>query len=357
MSAVSRITLFLLASFLVAFNAGAWDRGDVDRFATLPPGALNPEGIAVEPRSGDVYVTGFNPAGTGQAQIYVFDEDGRFKRTIPVTPANAATPVSSALLGLDFHPTTHRLLVCDIGAGNVLDVNPITGVATVFMPATAGDGLNALTFDHAGNVYVSASFTGRVYRTGPAGGTPIVWAEDAPSPPPPADPVPQTLKPNGFPPFGANGLQFNSDESALFVANTANDTIVRIPNNGGVAGTPAVFTNSINGADGLFVDKHDNVWVCANQSDEIVVVDKTGKAISKLGDFGGIKDGKVVGLLFPASLVRSGDWIYITNLSLDLRPVVGQQSIISQYAAQVKRHTVARIRARVLGFEHGGHDD
>jgi hypothetical protein len=66
MSAISRITLFLLASFLVAFNAGAWDRGKVERFATLPAGALKPEGIAVDPRSGDVYVTGFNPAGTGQ---------------------------------------------------------------------------------------------------------------------------------------------------------------------------------------------------------------------------------------------------------------------------------------------------
>jgi len=345
MYAVSRITLFLLASLLlVAFDAAAWDRGKVERFATLPVGALNPEGIAVEPRSGDVYVTGFNPAGTGPAQIYVFDDDGRFKRTITVSPS------SSALLGLDFHPTTHRLLVIDFGAGNVLDVNPLTGAASVFMPATAGDGLNALTFDHAGNVYVSASFTGRVYRTGPAGGAPIVWAQD---PPPPA---PQTLKPDGFPPFGANGLQFNSNESALFVANTANDTIVRIANNGGVAGTPAVFTNSINGADGLFLDEHDNIWVCANQSDEIVVVDKTGKAISKLGDFDGLKDGKPVGLLFPASLVRAGDWVYITNLSLDLRPITGQQSIVSQYAADVKRHTIARIRARVLGFKHGDDD-
>src|SRR6185369_4143295 len=190
-------------------------------------------------------------------------------------------------------------------------------------------------------------FTGRVYRTGPSGGTPIVWAEDPQLTPP----APQTLKPDGFPPFGANGLQFNSNESALFVANTANDTIVRIANNGGVAGTPAVFTNSINGADGLFLDEHDNIWVCANQSDEIVVVDKTGKVISKLGDFDGLKDGKPVGLLFPASLARHGDWIYITNLSLDLRPpVTPQQAVDSQWAAQVTRQTIARIRARVLGF-------
>ena len=338
MSVVSRITLFLLASFLVAFNAGAWDRGKVERFATLPAGALNPEGIAVDRRTGDVYVTGFNPTGAGAGQIYVFDDDGRFIRTITVTGS------SSALLGLDFHPTTHALLVIDIGAGNLLDVDPRTGVAATIMSAGPGAGLNALTFDKAGNIYVSASFAGTVFRTGPHGGPATVWKSDP------------LLTTTGFPPFGANGLDFDSDESALFVANTGNDTVVRIAKNGDVAGAATVFTNSINGADGLFVDKHDNVWVCANQSDEIVVVDKTGKAISKLGDFDGLKDGKPVGLLFPASLVRHGDWIYITNLSLDLRPVVGQQSIISQYAADVKRHTIARIRANVLGFKHGDDD-
>ena len=348
MSAISRITLFLLASlFLVAFDAAAWDRGKVERFATLPAGALNPEGIAVEPRSGDVYVTGFNPTGAGKGQIYVFDDDGRFKHTITVTGS------SSALLGLDFHPTTHALLVLDIGAGNLLDVDARTGVATTIMSAGPAAGLNALTFDRAGNIYVSASFTGVVFRTGPTGGAAEVWASDPILKPAGAPPVP----PFGFPPFGANGLDFNHDQSALFVANTGNDTIVRIPVlAGGAAGKADTFTNSINGADGLFLDQHDNIWVCANQSDEIVVVDNTGKVISKLGDFDGLKDGKPVGLLFPASLVRHGDWIYITNLSLDLKAVVGQQSIVSQYAADVKRHTIARIRARVLGFKHGDDD-
>ena len=334
--------LVTLASLLAiaSFDAAAWNRGAVQHFATLPANAYNPEGIAVDPFNGDVYATGFNPAGVAGGQIYVFDDTGRFKRKLDVPSS------SSALLGLDFHPDTHALLVIDFGAGNVLDVDPRTGASTVFMAATSGDGLNALTFDHAGNVYVSASFSGRIYRTGPAGGAATVWAEDPPSPSPSGEQVPQTLKPSGYPPFGANGLQFNRDESALFVANTANDTIVRIPNNGGVAGTPAVFTNAINGADGLMIDRDDNIWVCANQSDEIVVVDKTGKAIAKLGDFDGVRNGSPVGFLFPASLVRRGDWIYVTNLSLDLRPIAGQ-SVDSQWAAQVTRHTISRIRARI----------
>jgi sugar lactone lactonase YvrE len=350
MSVVSRITLFLVASFLVAFNAGAWDRGHVDRFATLPAGAPNPEGITVDDRNGDVYVTGFGPtAPTGPGKVFVFDRDGDLLRTLRPTGS------SNALLGLAFHPMTGQLLVIDFGAAKVLAVNPLTGAATVFTTipnvpppnpedVDQGPGPNALAFDKNGNVYVSDSFQGIIWRTGPKGGDPAIWARDA------------LLTTTGFPPFGANGLDFNSNESALFVANTGNDTVVRIAKNGDVAGAVTVFTESINGADGLFVDGHDNVWVCANQSDEIVVVDKTGKAISKLGDFDGIRDGKVVGLLFPASLARHGDWIYITNLALDTTTIGLPQSIVSQYAAQVTRHTIARIRARVLGFKHGDQD-
>lgn len=314
---------------LVPLHAGAWERGHVDRFATLPEGAANPEGITVD-RHGDVYVTAFNPTGAGDAKIYVFDGHGHLKRVLPVTGA------SSALLGIAFHPDTHELLVVDIGQARVHRVNKFSGAASVFAQAPPGSGLNALTFDRAGNVYISDSFGGIIWRTGPAGGAPVAWV--------PANPLLQTT---GFPPFGANGMDFNRDESALFVANTGNDTIVRVPVMAGAAGTPEVFTNSVNGADGLIVDRHDNLWVCANQADEIVVIDPTGRAIAKLGDFEGVRRGSPVGLLFPASLARHGDWIYVTNLSLDLRPITGQQSVDSQWAAEVTRHTVARLRARI----------
>ncbi len=333
MSAISRAALFLVACFaLVPLDAAAWDRGRVERFASLPEGSPNPEGI-----NGDVYVPGFAPtAPSGPGKLFVFDEDGDLLRALNVTGS------SPALLGLAFHPTNRlpngrrQLLVIDFGAGNVLSVDPMTGAATVFA-GIIGGGLNALTFDAKGNVYISDSFRGIVWRTKPAGGDAVAWAKD------------DLLLTTGFPPFGANGLDFNHDESSLFVANTGNDSIVRIPVVKDVAQKAVVFTNSINGADGLFVDQHDNVWVCANQSDEIVMTDKTGKVIAKLGDFDGVRNGSPVGLLFPASLVRHGDWIYITNLSLDLRPIAGQQSVDSQWAAEVKRHTIARIRFRIPG--------
>jgi SMP-30/gluconolaconase/LRE-like protein len=333
MSSVSRAVAGLAACCaLFSLDAAAWERGTVDKFATLPAGYANPEGLTVD-KHGDLYVTTFAVTGTGAGQagqLFVFDASGRLKRQVSVAGS------SSSLLGLGFHPQTNDLLVIDFGNGRVLSVNPNTGASTVFMSVGSGSGLNALNFDSRGNVYVSDSFQGIIWRTGPRGGTPIAWVNDA------------LLRTSGTPPFGANGLQFNSDESALFVANTGDDRIIRIPVTAGAPGTPAVFVNSVNGADGLFLDEADNIWVAANQSDEIVVIDKTGRVIAKLGDFGGLDaSGAPIGLLFPASPARSGDFVYVTNLSLDIRLFGLPQAVDSQWAADVRAHTIARIRALI----------
>jgi len=119
---------------------------------------------------------------------------------------------------------------------------------------------------------------------------------------------------------------------------------VKIPVTAGTPGTPAVLAYSINGADGLIIDASDNIWVAANQSDEIVVLDPTGKVIAKLGDFDGIDhSGAARGLLFPASLVFSGNFVLVTNLALDLGTVFGLPTVDSQWAAQVTRYTVSKI--------------
>ena len=101
--------------------------------------------------------------------------------------------------------------------------------------------------------------------------------------------------------------------------------------------------------------------MAANQADEIVIIDPSGRVIAKLGDFNGLDSkGAPKGLLFPASLVRSGEFIYVTNLALDLRLFGLPQPVDAQWAADVKRHTLARIRARipgVAGLPGGHHDD
>jgi len=310
-------------------SAAAFNRNQAQLFAVLSDGGTLPEGLAVAP-NGDVYVATFD----GSKKIFVFNENGGLLRTLTVNS-------SGFLLGLGFHPHTGAFLVIDFGAGKVLRVDPQTGGASDFitLASPSGSGLNALTFDAPGNVYVSDSFNGAIWKSGPAGalGLTTPWVQHA------------LLRTTGDPPFGANGLAFNKNGRILFVANTGNDTIVQIPVSGNSPGTPAVFVNSINGADGLIIDDRDNIWVAANQSDEIVVVDNTGKVIAKLGDFDGlVDDGTPKGLLFPASPAFSRDkkTLFVTNLALDLRVGTGNPAnvaIDSAWTAQVKHWTVSKI--------------
>ena len=77
----------------------------------------------------------------------------------------------------------------------------------------------------------------------------------------------------------------------------------------------------------------------ANQGDQIVALSETGRVIAKLGEFQGInRDGTPNGLLFPASPVIVGDWMYVTNAAL---PLVGNGA---EWESDVTRWTIARIK-------------
>ena len=338
----------LLGLVMAASPASAWDRSDVDVLTVLPdaqPGQPSSvEGLTVGP-DGNIYVAtfGFNSQGalSGNSVLYVIRPNGTLVRQ--VTIANS----SPHMLGLRFNPLNGFLLVLDFGAGTVLHVNPETGASSVFVPAIQNSGLNALTFDKLGNAYISDSFNGVIWKVGPNGGAPTAWSNS-----------PLLSPGTGLtPPFGANGVEFSNDGKTLFVANTAFHEIIQIPvNANGSAGAASVFITGINAPDGIAIDRDDNMWICANQEDDIVVIDKTGKVIAKLGDFDGFsKDGVARGLLFPASLAFSldGRKLYVSNLTLFLPFAGAMAAVDSAWTLQAKHYTVSVIPAVIPPFHSG----
>jgi len=338
LSLVATLACLCFSIAISSTPAAAWNRGAVQTFAVLPAGVPMVEGLTVGP-DGNVYVATFDPTGAAgpHAQLLVFNPQGHLLNQVTIQGA------SSAMLGVGFVPRTDTLMVIDFGRGTVMKVDPKTGQAVdcVTGPGPSA-GLNAMAFDAAGNIYVSASFQGIIYTNSSSNsicGAATPWFTST-----------ELLGPsNGIPPFGANGLGFNKAGTAMFVANTALDWIVKIEVSGRTPSNAKVFTNSINGADGLILDSNDNLWVAANQADEIVVVDPSGKAIAKLGDFDGVRNGVTNGLLFPASTAfsKDGQWLYVTNLELDLTTIGLPQAVDSQWAAEVQRHSIAKLGARI----------
>ncbi len=366
--------LMLAASiaFLLSLSCGspakAWERGRSETFAILPdlPGKVpvDSEGLTVGP-DGTVYTPsfGFNYQGAVPAppHLFSFRPNGKLLSDVALVNPSATPQPSANLAGLVFQPSSKNLLICDLADGIVWQANPTTGRATVFMDTGLGSssGLNGLTFDHAGNVYVADSLQGVIWKVGPNGGTPQTLVS------------PQLLSPQTvsgavlLPSLGANGVEFNNDLTRMYVTNTAYHSIVVVPmtpNPDGsvtVAGEASILATGLNAPDGLAVDHQGNLWVASNQGDEIDVIDPDAldancqplpTVIAKHGDFDGITRGGVIkGLLFPTSPAFSPDGknLYVSNLLLFQPYISPQAAIDSAWTLQVRHYSITRMRADI----------
>jgi len=341
---MQRTTLVLTAVLLGLITFGRTELGiaasgirigQATPFATLAADVKFPEGIAAD-ADGRIYVSTFNVPSF----IVKLGPGGKeLQRT-----SDLGTP----LLGLAFN--AGNLFAADFGNGRILKIlngnlsntpevyatlpccTIVPGFPFPFQKSTAAP--NALVFDSSGDLLVSDSFQGEIFRI-PAGGCSGGGSGCVTS-------VAKNtqLATTGFPPFGANGLALRG--GALYVANTGNDTVLRLPlGPGGTATTVDIWAESINGADGIVFDASDRLWVCANQGDELVVLEeidtttadglpvKVGRVIFKVGDFEGIVGSpgarQAKGFLFPASPVIVGHKVYVTNLALALTSAVGDE--------------------------------
>ena len=327
-------------------------RDAAERFVALPDGVRFPEGITVNPKTEEIYVATFD-FGPNSNKLLRFKKNGQLvaQRDFGGTP----------LLGIRFNPSDKKIYICNAGAlvGGAskiqriaADFNDTTAIEDVaFIPSVGPppnrsvdnpDGSqdtiifgnnapapNGLVFDKSGNLYFSDSFQGAIFRISNALTcmTPCTAAtvkHDG------------LLATAGFPPFGANGLALNSDETGLFIANTGDDRILRLELK---TGNLSVWAESINGPDGIAFHQG-NLVVAANQGDEVLILNDKGRVIAKLGDFLGIRnDGSPRGLLFPASVAVVDDKIFVTNLALPLTSALGDEP-----EEDVTKYTVSRIK-------------
>ena len=175
---------------LLSSQAWAWGAKNIvvrrhaaETFIVLPDGVRFPEGITANPSNGDLYVGTFD-FGPNSNKLLRFDKHGHLKaqRDFNGTP----------LLGLEFNPRDNKVYICNFGASKIQRIaanfnasTPIEDVATIPGigapgPRTEGnpDGSsdtitfgsnsfpapNALAFNSAGDLFVSDSFQGIIFK-------------------------------------------------------------------------------------------------------------------------------------------------------------------------------------------------
>jgi len=305
-----RSSLLLLA---LACSSAAWSDDRVGTVRNFGPNlqqtvCRQPEGIAVDPR-GNLYASSNSDTAT-IGHVCVFDGHGTLADIIEVP--TGTSPVIG-LLG-ELFVEDQGLYVVDQADnvapnGRLLRIDPRSHAVTVLAAGFVFP--NAIAQDRHRNLYVSDSATGQIARVAPDGSSNTVWIDS---------PLLRTNNPDQ--PVGANGLAFDRDQRFLYVANTGDHRILRIPlRRDGSAGPIEIFadgatidqnlgiTQALSGADGIQFDVRGNLYVLANQAEEIQVLSPEGRLIARYAGSGADV------LDFPASLVFRGDDVYIANMS------------------------------------------
>ncbi|HEY0686129.1 MAG TPA: hypothetical protein VGD45_27550 [Steroidobacter sp.] len=328
----------------------ALTRPAVQEFAKLPDGIRYPEGITADPETGNIYVGTFDARTQESArrnEVLRYSPQGKLlaRRRFHATPLTGLAFREGKLYILNFGAAKLQRLAANFDASTPIEDVATFQTLTPHAPSprhvTNFDGSedvvafgskgqpapNGMVFDRSGNLYVSDSFQGAVLRIADA--THCVSCVIVPIS---RDPL---LATTGTPPFGANGLALNEAETVLFITNAGDGRLLKLPIAGG---SVSVVAESLAGADGLLF--HGGLlWVAANQADSVVALTEQGRIVVRAGEFDGIaSDGSPRGLLFPASTVAQGNWMFVTNLALPLTPPAGDE-----WEEDITRWTISRF--------------
>jgi sugar lactone lactonase YvrE len=273
-----------------------------------------PEGLWVTADSKTAYM-GYALTGKIVAVTLADNKVSDFA-TVPAPPANKGfvTGITQSVAG-DLYVGAATLDPAEYEAG--IYKIPATGgpVTTFFAKDPAMTLPNGLVFDKDGNLFVTDSALGAIFKVSPDGQTVTNWLTDPllKGDSSEANPCKTVL---GIP-LGANGLALSNN--AFYVANTDKASLIKIPINAdGSPGATVEFSTSdpatclpLQGADGITADADGSILVVGNAGNSLVRIDTGGEATVLVQ--GGLLDG-------PASVafatLSSKKYALVTNFGL-----------------------------------------
>lgn len=261
------VIVFVLAAFLLAVAvplAGAATTGRV--IATFDPnkGEL-PEGLTIS-KTGTIYVSF---PFTGELRTVSLDGTSQHFATLPT--GGGFGPLG---LAVDAPGNVYAgVRTTDPATQGVYRVTP-SGVATRLPGSGAIAFANGLAFDQRGNLYVTDTILGAVWRI-PRNGSAELWIQD------------DALEGDGSAqfgfPLGANGIAVRHNQ--VFVTVTEKASVVTIPiRPDGSPGALTVLAQSpaLFGSDGIALDVHGNILVPVIAQSTIVRIPPDGSSIDTI---------------------------------------------------------------------------
>lgn len=306
--------LLMLLALGHVLTAQAQPTGSSSVFASVPSPGF-PEGIAV--RGNRVYVAG--PATFGlNTEPVVWAYDLKSKARVAQYPVTIANPYAGqrGLSCIAFGPDGKLYAIepfvgvirMDLDAANSQEV-----YAPFPAPPATGALPNDLAFDGAGNLYVTDSFQGLIYRIAPGGGAPTVWFKDA------------RLLGNPSLPFGVNGIRIDKKTATMFVTVTVradfSGAVLRLPLvDAPTAGDLSEFhvfspATGLPGPDGIALAKNGRLYVALAGSSQVAVLAPDGSEVGRFSGPAQAPGGGVLPWANPANIVFNdlAGTILVTN--------------------------------------------